>query len=367
MDQHSVIVDQHKFVAIIRYFPQIWDRTHPQFRDKDAKDCAWEVIGTKIGCTGDACRETFKSIREKYIREREKSVQYGENYRQWDLLPKLKFLDPNIVPRKQSVNNEEDTQKAEEFRSKLDLDTSFVSLNQTDFDKALIALVKKTTPIWDRNCNTYPNKQLKNQLWQTIATKLNKDTNSCMLRWKALREKYIRQKTKYQQEGDAKWELLDDMIFLDKVIQYRRKQSDSDFDNKRTSYNDNTSMYNNFQPILPRQNEVSQESAYNYETGDDNSMNDSSSDYPTLVKQENPVYQLADSSYAAGQQSSLRKRSTSINSEPSIEKKSKTEETDQKEKTPEQLFGDLVAAMLSKKPEKNRNLYMIEIMTVLSK
>ncbi|XP_018565079.1 uncharacterized protein LOC108906332 isoform X2 [Anoplophora glabripennis] len=319
-------MDQHKFVSIIRQFPQIWERNHPKFRDKDAKDCAWEMIGSKMGCT-----------------------------------------DPNIVPRKQSTNNDEDMQKAEELCSQINFDASFISVNQTDFDKALIELVRKTTPIWDRNCNTYPNKQLKNQLWQNIASKLKRDINLCMLRWKALREKYIRQKTKYQQEGDVKWELLDEMGFLDKVIQYRKKQSDSNTDQKR-------STCVNFYPKERKQNESSQDSnssfsqnAYCCEMEDDTLMNDSSNDYHAIIKQECTVLQKADSSFHSENNGASRKRCISVNSEASAEKLSKNEDTEIKEKSPEQLFGDLVAVLLSKKPEKYRNIYMIEIMQVLSK
>ncbi|KAJ8977635.1 hypothetical protein NQ317_003613 [Molorchus minor] len=317
-------MDQRKFIDTIRNFPQIWDRSHPQFRDKDAKDCAWEVVGIKMGCSGDICKETFKSIREKYVREREKAKQFGSNYREWDLLPELKFLDPNIVPRKQSVNSEQDMQTAEEFQI------------------------------------NYGTVYLQN---------LKKEVNPCMLRWKALREKYIRQRIKYQQESDAKWELLDEMCFLDKVIQCRKKaDNDPDY---RNAHHDST--FNNFHRALPQQNDTSQESenytsnSYNYEPGDDNSLNDSLSDYTTLIKQENSestVFQIADSSYS--HQGSSRKRSSSINSE-TIDKRLKSGDTEPKQKTPEQLFGDLVAAMLTKKPENDRNLYMIEIMTVLSK
>ncbi|KAJ8942312.1 hypothetical protein NQ318_005304 [Aromia moschata] len=361
-------MDHRKFVSVIRQFPQIWDRSHPQFRDKDAKDSAWDVVGSKMGCSGDSCKETFKSLREKYIREREK-LQYGHSYREWDLLSDLKFLDPNILPRKQSTNNESDLQKAEEFQSQINLDSSFALVNHTNFDRALIGLVKKTTPIWDRNSNTYPNKQMKIQLWQSIAAKLNKDTNQCMLRWKALREKYIRQKTKFEQEGDVKWELLEDMNFLDKVIQYRKKHSEGDPDYKCKPYNDN--RYN-FQSSFLHQSELSLESENNYpqklqhyETGDDNSLNDSSNDYPMTFKEEHAtVLQVADSSYS---HQPLRKRSTSVNSDAVVDKRPKCEETEATQRTPEQLFGDLVAAMLTKKPEKDRNLYMIEIMTVLSK
>lgn len=151
-------------------------------------------------------------------------------------------------------------------------------------------------------------------------------------------------------------------LILDKVIQYRKKQSDNT-DQRRMTSNEGQS-----------QNDFCQDNNSNFsqntnccETRDDISINDSSEDYYATVKQESTVLQKADSSYNAERNRTSRKRSISVNSEGSVEKLSKTEDMEPKEKTPEQLFGDLVAVLLSKKPEKYRNMYMIEIMQVLAK
>ncbi|XP_076259033.1 uncharacterized protein LOC143195627 [Rhynchophorus ferrugineus] len=354
---------EHKaLVNLIRHQPQIWDRNCPLFRDKDEKEKAWVEVAAKLNVTVDVCKDTFKSLREKYLREREKAHHQAEYYKPWELLNDLRFLDPHILTRASIWNGggTGSTTSEEELPMINDSDP-------TNFDRKLIYFVKKASPIWDRNSNTYPNKTSKHQLWTGIAANLNRDVNSCMLRWKALREKYIRQKIKFH-DGEAKWELLDSLSFLDKVIQYRRKQSEI-----KMNFNDGIgglgiNLYDS--------NYVHVKS--NFDT-DDNSYTDSSNDFLNIVKEENIVQQLADSSYPAVSHGRPRERSASSNSEVPSEKRTKTEETDSQnvktdvkcnelsEKTPEQLFGDLVASLLTKKPEHQRNLYMIEIMRVLSK
>ncbi|CAG9813401.1 unnamed protein product [Phaedon cochleariae] len=265
-------------------------------------------------------------------------------------------------------------QNFEELRLQTDQAIPLNSTSKTDIDKTLITLVKKMYPIWDRTCNNYPNKQLKNQLWENIGTQLNLDKNACMLRWKSLREKYIRQKVKYHQDGE-KWELLDELSFLDRVIQFRKKLSDHDH-NPKDPFLDNLQTSKHF-PTYPKHSDTShfpQETDssfsqlhYSYETADDSSMNDSSNDYMVQVKSENTTIEVPDSSFSS--KSSPRKRGGSVNSEVFSEKKSKTEVPGRSAspRSPEELFGELVGAMLSRKPECDRNRYMIEIMTVLSK
>ncbi|XP_023023809.2 uncharacterized protein [Leptinotarsa decemlineata] len=249
----------------------------------------------------------------------------------------------------------------------MDQDTASTSnpMNQTEMDKSLIVFVRQNTTIWDRNCNTYPNKHVKSQLWDSIAARLNLKTNACMLRWKALREKYIRQRVKFQHEGE-KWELLDELSFLDKVIQYRKKQSDDTHYQKTNS----EIIRNNSPPsmttqqatshLLERKNNFSQ-ITLNYETEDESSLNESN-DFG--VKEESMAIEVADSSCYSN---TTRKRLSSTHSEAASEKREKTDDTVRNPKSPEDLFGDLVAAMLTRKPEKDRNFYMIEIMRVLSK
>ncbi|KAH0819393.1 hypothetical protein GEV33_003399 [Tenebrio molitor] len=318
-------MDHSRFITIVKQFPQVWDRNCATFREQNLKSEAWERVGEIMNCPASMCKDTFKSLREKYVREREKQAMFADKYMPWQHLENLSFLDPHIILRKQSLNYEGEGPKAAE-ESKLNMadESFFVQLaeNYSDFDKTLIALVKKASPIWDRKSNGYPSKQVKYQLWRGIAQAMNKDVNVCMMRWKGLREKYIRQKNKYQ-EGDGKWEFLDDMAFLDK------------FNSSNEGY-------------------------------DDNSINDSSSnDFIPAVKSEDFGCDMQDSSYDSGTASSGRKRSASDNSESSIDKRERVE--DVTEKSPEAMFGELVAAMLAKKTERDKNIAMIEIMKVLTK
>ncbi|CAH1127416.1 unnamed protein product [Ceutorhynchus assimilis] len=286
------------------------------------------------------CKDTFKSLREKYLREREKAQNQSIA---WEFVDHLKFLDPHIVPRASMWNGNALSEDEQSIMSDSD---------PTDFDKHLIEMVKKASPIWDRNSNSYPSKTSKNQLWEDIASSLHKDINSCMLRWKALREKYIRQKAKFQ-EGESKWELLDDLSFLDNVIQYRRKQNEIYSGDSMPGFSRYNNNYRN--PDYIKCNE----------SLEDHSYTDSSNDFLAIVKEENTVQQMADSSFPSPNYNKrFRQNSVSSYGE---EKKLKPEESETKDKTPEQLFGDLVASLLAKKPESQRNLYMIEIMTVLSK
>ncbi|ENN81388.1 uncharacterized protein LOC109546904 [Dendroctonus ponderosae] len=357
-------MDHRQLVELVKQVPHLWDRNCPIFRDKEAKEKAWNEVANKMGHSASTCREAFKSLREKYLRERDKAQHQGDHCNLWDLLDKLKFLDPHIVPRAVIWNGNSASEDDLSINSDSD---------PTDFDKQLIQMVRKASPIWDRNSNTYPNKTSKHQLWEHISSTLNRDINSCMLRWKALREKYIRQKAKFQ-EGEAKWELLDDLVFLDKVIQYRRKHSDL-----YMSHGSESSR-KNYLDHMPGYHEGNSSSNYSYircnVDADDYNYTDSSNDFLNIVKEESTVQQVADSSYSSPMAKRQREPSVGSYGDSAVDKKIRTQENpfekepagkSRTERTPEQLFGDLVVSLLSKKPESRRNLYMIDIMTVLSK
>ncbi|XP_050300950.1 uncharacterized protein LOC126739346 [Anthonomus grandis grandis] len=328
---------QRRLVEVVRETPQIWDRSCPLFRIKQAKEKAWAEIADRMAISVNTCKDTFKSLREKYLRERDKAQQ--NQYCRWELLEDLKFLDPHIVTRSStgptSFTNGDFSEDEQSLNSEND---------PLEFDRQLIRMVKKANAIWDRNSNIYPNRGSKTQLWGNISAVLHKDPNSCMLRWKALREKYIRQKAKFH-EGEGKWELLDDLSFLDRVIQYRRKQSE---------------LY----PQLPGSSNSYSYIHCNLDEDNDHSYTDTSNDFIAMVKEESTtVQQMADSSYGS-------KRSRAVSTESYGEEKRVRMEgpaNAQGAKTPEQLFGDLVASLLMKKPESERNMYMIQVMTVLSK
>lgn len=343
-------MDNYKLVSAIKCRPELWDRSNPYFRDIVLKEKLWENLGVQMQSTGNICKEVFKGLREKYIREREKLNLYGDKYRPWDLLSHLKFLDNQIVPRKQSIYSETIKDNEESKIQNANNLVAFSEFNAIETDKTLIELVKKFTPIWDWRSNGYPSKQMKSEIWTTIANELKKKPTACKLRWKALREKYIREKMKAK-DGCDKWELLESMSFLDKVIQYRKKQKN--YDDHWMSQDHPTisaeaifgaSFSNNW-----KFHEVNDNSLNTNENSEDIMMHDIKQEYNSDVP---------DSSYESD---STRKRSMSIHSENSDSKRSKSEE-----KSPEKLFGDLVASLLLRKSENDRQRMMIEIMKVLA-
>lgn len=133
-------------------------------------------------------------------------------------------------------------------------------------------------------------------------------------------------------------------MISDKVIQYRKKNCEPDITVYTSPSDENFSFHNSF---------------------DDNSIHDSSSnDISPIVKTEEFNCDIQDSSFDSGTGSSERKRSTSYNSEEVPEKREKITET--YSRTPEEMFGELVAVMLAKKAERDKNIAMIEIMKVLT-
>lgn len=159
-----------------------------------------------------AVKETFKGLREKYIRERTKQMQSNVQHKKWELLDELKFLEPHIIPRRTSGSDHK-TEPAEvkspvqdckdmnsysfpncdklKYTDSISQDFTSSSYN---FTRDLITLVYNCQPLWDRENNPGYDKQARLLLWDTIAKNLNVDSNTCILKWKGLREKYIRQK-----------------------------------------------------------------------------------------------------------------------------------------------------------------------------
>lgn len=163
---------------------------------------------------GENSKETFKSLREKYIRDRDKNHK-DEG---WEMIPELRYLDPNAMQRKLSNCSEQEiSNNNNNYPKSTSHWTRKLQTSQNDLDKCLINVIKENSVIWDKSCLDYNNKQVKVDVWHNIAKCMNMDVNYCLTRWKALREKYVKQKMKFLQCGE-KWELLDDMTFLGKVL-----------------------------------------------------------------------------------------------------------------------------------------------------
>lgn len=261
------------------------------------------------------CKDTFKSLRERYRRAKLKHEQTGSKSAVWEHYEALKFLEPHMFKHDEKTD-----------------------MNSYYFIKQLINFVYQHRPLWDRDSS---DKHLKKQLWQKVAQELKVETGACMQKWKGLREKYIRQKQKYQ-EGGEKWEFLDDMAFLDEVISYRRKQwqiydnysTDSQFEQLSSDYD------------LSSETNQHAETSQNVKTEGQNSERHFLENY------------VADSTLDLSRKRNISESSDYL---------SKRERKCRHMKTTEDIFGEFVAAMLATKTEAGRNSAMIQITEILTK
>lgn len=229
--------------------------------------------------------------------------------------------------------------------------------NYYNFCQELIKLVFNCRPLWDRENRHNHDKRIKMHLWEKVAQTLNSDTNTCMLKWKGLREKYIRQKTKYS-EGKEKWEFLDSLSFLDSVIHYRRKPWQQSDDSYSLTDSQIEQLSSDCEVAGPHQ-DIPQHSS------EPMRVVDVKTEYQPLegyLKGSCIPDSTLDTANSMSMESPFRKRMSSETSE-TPPKRTKTEQ----QKTPEQIFGELVAAILSKKNEADKNVAMMQIMQILTK
>ncbi|KAK9886640.1 hypothetical protein WA026_017561 [Henosepilachna vigintioctopunctata] len=384
-------MEHYKLVQLIRSKPELWDRCNAVFREPRLKERVWKEVAADMGLSTASCKDGFKHLREKYIREREKSKILGSKYQPWGLLPYMKFLDNHIIPRKKShsmefyhcntsgpIQNSEQEEfstcnEVENTRTSpdrvqeainIELENTMTEENsyepphfstQEDFDRALVELVKESHSLWDWKDNTFWNKQARYETWNIIAKKVHKTSSECLLRWKALREKYIREKAKNKENSNFKWRLLDSMSFLDRVIHYRKNlKNDEHFPSDIFSEKVDKLTTEDF--LLCSASSTSN-ADYHYQViREENSLQGPPTNFFMQVKQE--VADVADSSYDS--EGSSKKRRLSINSSYSHKQVIQG-------KSPEELFGELVASLLTRKSEGDRHTAMVEIMKVLAK
>ncbi|CAH2092438.1 unnamed protein product [Euphydryas editha] len=96
-------------------------------------------------------------------------------------------------------------------------------------DEFLVDLITRNPPLYDCRLKTYKDNNVRDNIWEYIASKLNKTSDDCRKRWKCIRDSYQRIKRKNKlKTGSAaggkfkKWPLLDRLCFLEKIPTERR-------------------------------------------------------------------------------------------------------------------------------------------------
>ncbi|XP_018322878.1 transcription factor Adf-1-like isoform X2 [Agrilus planipennis] len=343
------MLDSHKLITLVSHCPALWNRNDKKYSDQEFKTTLWSKIAIEMNTT------------EKYSQEKNK--HYSSNLEFQDFMQFLDLQRELSEPAKRSMvfkadpytlgdDYEEGPSSESETGSYMSQDSSVY--NSLDFSRALIKMVHSSPALWDRSNKDHHDKIAKDQLWQTIARSLKTDVSMCTLRWKGLREKYIRQKQKYN-DGLGKWELLDDMAFLDSVILYRKRHWHPEENNMFTS-NENSCP-----PSHPTTSDCDSSAIANFYN---NSIFHSQNVPVNFVARPNmPPDSTLDNSSTKRQ---CINNDSENNGSQTI-KQNKLLVRDKEMRSPEQIFGELVAAMLACKPEKDKHIAMTEIMTILAR
>ncbi|XP_058976234.1 probable basic-leucine zipper transcription factor C [Musca domestica] len=128
---------------------------------------------------------------------------------------------PSMPAATKSIKDEEDDDPIHTF------------LNiESYFEKELIAMIQHEDVLYNSYHPNYRNVKLKLEVWDEIARKLKKTVKQCRLKWKALRDQFIREhkRLKYRDNVESlpRWKHYDALSFLQKFI----KQRPGDFENK---------------------------------------------------------------------------------------------------------------------------------------
>ncbi|XP_077564650.1 uncharacterized protein LOC144180132 [Haemaphysalis longicornis] len=56
------------FIEAVRHFPFLYDKSHSDFKDKQAKMNPWDIIGTEFALTGEQAALKFKNMKDRWVK-----------------------------------------------------------------------------------------------------------------------------------------------------------------------------------------------------------------------------------------------------------------------------------------------------------
>lgn len=97
-----------KFLKLVSKEPALWDVDHPEYKDIELKHSKWKEIASEFLISYKEAMSRFKSMRDKYRREKRLIQERPDIEREkWELMEHLTFLD-NVRPRNPRSTHLED-------------------------------------------------------------------------------------------------------------------------------------------------------------------------------------------------------------------------------------------------------------------
>jgi hypothetical protein len=89
-------LDTVNFIESVKKYPEIFNTTHPGFKQQDDKNGAWHKIADEFNTDPNLCKKKFRTLRERYTRELRRSYLEPGTPIKFEYFKQLNFLSPYI-------------------------------------------------------------------------------------------------------------------------------------------------------------------------------------------------------------------------------------------------------------------------------
>ncbi|XP_050515380.1 uncharacterized protein LOC126890462 [Diabrotica virgifera virgifera] len=108
MSGSAIPLDEEGLVNMVEQYPQLWDQKCKEYKDRIAKENAWQSIAVILEARVKECQELWEYLRTKFIRERNKrnKIKTGSasQTNTWTLYDRMGFLAKGIQTRRTKSN-----------------------------------------------------------------------------------------------------------------------------------------------------------------------------------------------------------------------------------------------------------------------
>ncbi|KAI5694750.1 hypothetical protein M8J75_004657 [Diaphorina citri] len=194
-----------QMIKLIEMRPELYDKTHAGYRNKNVKDLLWEEIAALLDnpdVNGEKCKRRWLNIRDALLTAQKKNHETPYKYAEL-----LKFVNPFIQPImciKPRVKPAKDTTagiitgKFESHEMILDESSSFPSESSghirvfdAEMDIKLIQLIEARPALYDKRNPVFKGCVEKALVWQEVADLMGNPpftVENCKLRWAHIRD-----------------------------------------------------------------------------------------------------------------------------------------------------------------------------------
>ncbi|RZC33303.1 transcription factor Adf-1-like [Asbolus verrucosus] len=213
-----------ELIALVRNCQFLYDKNLPDFKNIQKKNEAWEAIASVFGVSVGEVQQRWKGMRDLFNKHKNKNEGNSPNNKNvvCPYYDDLKFLEPYIIGRRTRLMGVT-TSLSEHLNSE---DDESVKESAPSFDDLtqFIERIKSQPLLYHHRYSGGSYGKQKIEGWIQISKAFKVPVKECLARWKTLRERYSRER-RMQQAGVAvkKWELFDELSFLDQHVKARRR------------------------------------------------------------------------------------------------------------------------------------------------